>query len=206
MTTPTPIDSTTRQDLNTPLSTKNTIRKQSSDAFCRFVMSRFGQPHSSNHVDKYGIFVFHSQIDGALQTIVPQLLSERVLFLSCHPPIAGHPGMRLMYDTLGRDFYCVHVANGVYGVVNKCKSCARNCPRYRHKRLLQVFFAMKPLDFVAMDILGSLSLARQTVANTLLKIPTATQSFFLKRREMKKRLEKGCIKKHNWRHPVQGKF
>lgn len=41
-------------------------------------------------------------------------------------------------------------------MVDACKSCARNNPRYKSKRPIQVVPPSEPLDFVAMNILGQL--------------------------------------------------
>lgn len=40
--------------------------------------------------------------------------------------------------------------------VTQCKICAQNRGQYRHKRLLQIFPAKGPLEFVEMDVFGPL--------------------------------------------------
>lgn len=58
------------------------------------------------------------------------------------------------------EFYWPHMANDVYATVYACKSCARNNPRYKRQRPLQVFPPSESLDFIAMDILDPLPRTR----------------------------------------------
>lgn len=54
------------------------------------------------------------------------------------------------------------MASGVHTRIVKCESCARNRSSYRHKRPLQRFPASKPLNFIAIVILGPLSKTKQS--------------------------------------------
>ena len=108
-------------------------------------------------IDHHGIICRRSNLDGALQRVVPLSLRERVLYLSHYQLLAGHPGGYKMYATLRREYYWPFMANDTYDFVRKCKSCikVRGITR-RHSRKLKLFPATGPLDFVAMDFLGPL--------------------------------------------------
>lgn len=97
-------------------------------------IAQVGQANRKSSVNDDGLLVRRSPVDGAIQIVVPQSLSQRVLLLPHHPPTAGHRGRRRVNDTLQREFYWPHMTADIERTVSKCGSCARS------------------LDFVATDI------------------------------------------------------
>ena len=143
--------------LDEPISLEELAREQKNDRYCRSVAELVGKPQSQYDVDRRGLLVRQSRIDGALQKLVPVSLRARVLHLAHHPLTAGHPGARRMYDTLRTQFYWPHMANDVFQTVRNCRSCARvRGTTYKHRRFLRLFPAEYPLQFVAIDLLGPL--------------------------------------------------
>lgn len=81
--------------------------------------------------------------------------------LSYHPPIAGHPGQRRIYDMLRHEIFWQQVAADAEHIVSEYQGCARNNPTYCHKQNRQHFPAAAPLEFIAMDILEPFSKTTQ---------------------------------------------
>lgn len=74
--------------------------------------------------------------------------------------IAGHPGARPMYDTIGRSYCWPQIANYVYAYVEKRPSCRK---RYQHSTnppLLRLFSLLESLIFVAIDTHCALPMTR----------------------------------------------
>lgn len=64
-----------------------------------------------------------------------------------------------MYNTVGKKFFCAHIANNVYHTVSNCEACAINCKRNRLQRHLQLFPPTQRFQSISMNILSSLSQA-----------------------------------------------
>lgn len=66
------------------------------------------------------------------------------------------PGQRRMHDYMLRAFSWPHTANDVYTTVRSYRASVRNRVGPKLKRQLQLLPASDPLEFTAIDILGSL--------------------------------------------------
>ena len=131
------------------------LLEQAEDPFCRAAAETVGNPDSRYDVDRYGFLVHKSPLDGTLQRVVPKRLRAKILFLAHHPRLAGHPGGTKIYYTLRREIYWPHMANDAFSTVRNCASCAATRGTLvRHQKNLKLFPAARPLDFVAMDLLG----------------------------------------------------
>lgn len=62
-----------------------------------------------------------------------------------------------MYDMLQPHFYKPHMANDVFKILGKCRSCTLNESQVTHKWQLQLLPAARLLEFVVIDILEPLS-------------------------------------------------
>ena len=143
--------------LDEPITVEELAQEQKADRYCQSIAELVGKPQSQFDVDRRGLLVRKSRIDGALQKLVPTSLRARVLRLAHYPLIAGHPGARRMYDTLRAQFYWPHMANDIFQAVRDCRSCARvRGTTYKHRRFLRLFPAEYPLQFIAIDLLGPL--------------------------------------------------
>ena len=92
---------------------------------------------------------------GTLQRMIPTRLRPQVLFMAYHPRLTGHSGATRMYYTLGREYYCLHMASDSFSTVRNSASSAAICGTIaKNQNDLKLFHAASPLEFVAMDLLG----------------------------------------------------
>jgi hypothetical protein len=77
-------------------------------------------------LNKDGLLVRVSPVDGSQQVVVPQNLVSRILYMEHYPPSAGHPGAHRMFQTIRRTFFWPRIAEDVYETVRTCEVCARN--------------------------------------------------------------------------------
>ena len=107
--------------------------------------------------DERGLIVRVADIDGAVQILVPLALRQRVLYLSHYTPLAGHPGITKQFYTMRQNFYWPSMSADVRKVSQNCDVCAQERIKLRtHFAPLKLFPAQRPLEFVAIDILGPL--------------------------------------------------
>lgn len=66
-----------------------------------------------------------------------------------------------MYDTLRQHYYWPHMPQDVHCYVLQCKSCRRHRPSDKPQELLKLFLPSGPLEFIAINILGPLTRAKQ---------------------------------------------
>jgi len=82
-------------------------------------------------------------------------LQPKVLYLSHYPLLAGHPRGSKMYDSMRRRYYWSRMTNDVFQTAKDCRLCAEaRGTRYKTQKPMKLFTATKPLDFIAMDLLG----------------------------------------------------
>jgi hypothetical protein len=56
-------------------------------------------------LNKDGLLVRVSPVDGSQHVVVPQSLVSRILYMENYPPSAGHPGAHPMFQTIRRTFF-----------------------------------------------------------------------------------------------------
>ena len=138
-----------------PVAPEEFLAAQKDDAYCRDTAQTVGQPGSAFNFDRDGILVRRSTLDGSIQKVVPDSLRSTILSLAHDSPAAGHPGAIKMYETMRRFLYWPLMASDVYDYVRGCASCARvRGTAAQRQKLLTLFPAAGPLEFVAMDIAG----------------------------------------------------
>lgn len=90
------------------------------------------------------------------------------MFMVSHNSLnAIHAGQRSMHNTLLRNFYWHYMAVDASQIVSTCPSWARNDSKSCHRRKPWFFLASKPLNFVAWDVVESLSKTPQCNQNIL---------------------------------------
>ena len=141
-----------------PLTIDEIIDAQKNDDFCQTTIrsiddkSRFFEDATTGLLKRR-----HPRDEGLVQVVVPKSLRSRLLHLAHHALPAGHPGQNRMYYTLRRWYYWPHMASDVMHEVRSCGPCAKNRLRLRkHLNRLKLFPATRPLEDVAIDILGPL--------------------------------------------------
>lgn len=113
-------------------------------------------PSLSYSYDNHWILVLTTLLDCAVQTVVPNALCPRLVYLSHYAKLAGHSGERRLHDTMRRELYWLHMASIVYIIINDGCDCARNRVSLKRKCHLKRIPAHRPLKFIAMEILGPL--------------------------------------------------
>ena len=150
-------NSASRQEENLKtITVEELLRAQQEDDFCSAVRARLnGGERIPFALDETGVLRRH--VERHPQIVVPESLQARVLYLSHHSKIAGHPGGRKLYYSLRRHFYWPSMPVACYATVRNCVSCAKNRIKLRRvSKKMKLFPASGPLEFVAIDILGEL--------------------------------------------------
>lgn len=111
-------------------------------------------------VDRKLIFS-KARIDGALQIIVLERLRQAVYYFGNYLILTGQPGLRRMCYNLWKSFHWPQMPTDVYSYVQQCASCPRYRPPNNHQRRLQLSPLSGPLEFIAINILGSLPKPRR---------------------------------------------
>ena len=147
-----------REELNSPISVDEMLAEQAVDSFCQHALRHMSQhPESPFAYDQHGVVVRRAALDGRLQIVVPSTLRKRLLRIAHHAPVTAHPGRSKMFETLRRDFYWPSMSVDIHHVVEDCDTCARNRGKEkRNEYPMKLFPATRPLEHVAMDILGPL--------------------------------------------------
>ena len=159
---PTNRDSTlvcaTRDDLKRPIGVEETLAEQAKDEYCIWARSQIAHGTQTQFVlDQHGVLTRRSALDGSLQMVVPESLRKRLMDVAHSAPTSAHPGRSKMYQTLRRHFYWPSMTVDINQWVENCPSCARNRIKdQKHIYKMKLFPASKPLEYVAMDILGPL--------------------------------------------------
>ena len=140
-----------------PMRVSEIVAAQADDEMCKALL-----PKNLFEVDDRGLVCRTSPLDGSVQIVMPTDLQERCLSLYHLPKIAGHPGGTKMYAQMRKSFYWPRMAMDVNRYVASCPSCIKKSLRVSRKTTkLQLFPPTAPMEFIAMDILGPLTLTDQ---------------------------------------------
>ena len=141
-----------------PIRIDELIAAQQEDRYCQSVRERMDQGQSERfQEDSRGLIVRISPLDDIRQIVAPKTLRPKILHMSHYPTLAGHPGGRRMFETIRRTFYWPSMGVDVYTTARQCSSCAReNVKLRKHASSMKLFPAAKPLEFLAIDLLGPL--------------------------------------------------
>ena len=138
------------------------VREQATDPLCISLRARAAETNSTPYYESAsGLLVRISPRDKREQVVVPETLRSRILQISHHSKLAGHPGAIRMYNTLRRSYYWPSMSLDVYNTVRNCVHCAKQRVTLRkHANFLKLFPANHPNEYVAIDILGPLPRTR----------------------------------------------
>ena len=148
-----------QDDLPAPLTIEEIAVEQRVDDFCQTVLARQSESRDSAFFeDHQGVLKRRQPFDpDIVQVVVPRTLQARLLRLCHNPAIAGHPGQNRMYYALRPEYYWPYLAADVAATVRGCRTCAMNRVKLRkHINRLRLFPATRPLESLAIDILGPL--------------------------------------------------
>ena len=146
-------------DLPAPLTRDEVVEEQKLDDFCQTALANAtGKPGSLFFEADDGVLCRRDpNEDGLVQIVLPASLQARVLRLAHYSELAGHPGQSRLHRRLKQSFYWPHMAADVATTVRNCRSCAKNRLRLMKRTgLMKLFPALRPLESVAIDILGPL--------------------------------------------------
>ena len=146
-----------------PITIEELLRAQLVDPTCINIRSQLEEgvslPYRTN---SKGLLTSLSPWDDREQIFVPPPLRAKALALAHYPAVAGHPGSTRMYQTLRREFCWPNMALDTHECVRNCTRCAKERISLRsHSQFLKLFPAARPLEFVALDILGPLTKTAQ---------------------------------------------
>ena len=153
-----------------PISIEQFVEAQAMDNYCQQVRKEVDLGTSKLfQINKPGLLVRIAPLDRTAEVVVPASLRAKVLNLCHYPRLLGHPVGTRMYQTLRQTFHWPSMSMDVYACVRACPPCARErmCLR-KHSSFLKLFLPTRPLEFVAIDILGPL--ARTTQGNRFLLV------------------------------------
>ena len=148
-----------QDDLPAPLPIEEIAEEQRVDDFCQTVLARQSESRDSAFFEEHqGVLKRRHPFDpDIVQVGVPRALRARLLRLCHKPAIAGHSGQNRMYYALRREYYWPHLAADVAATVRGCRTCAMNRVKLRKQlNRLRLFPATRPLESLAIDILGPL--------------------------------------------------
>ena len=151
-------------DLPAPLTIEEIAEEQRVDDFCQTVFARQSESrHSALFEDHQEVLKRRHPFDSDIvQVVVPRTLRARLLRLCHNPAIAGNLGQNRMYYALRREYYCPQLATDVASNVRGCRTCAINRVKLRkHLNRPRLFPATRPLESLAVDILGPLPKNKQ---------------------------------------------
>jgi len=146
-----------------PITVEEWLSEQGADSLCQQLQQEVDQGTNPRfRLNPQGILVRVLPTQTATQVVVPETLRPRILMSYHQATVAGHPGVRRMYDTLRQGVYWPTMIVDVYATVRGCDTCARDRVQVnKHTNPLKLFPAVKPLEEVAIDLLGPLPKSRK---------------------------------------------
>lgn len=132
------------------------LQHQTADSYYRQAAQSVGITDIECTVDKGGLIVRVTPIDGAVQIFVQQALWERSLYHARHPVVWDHICERQMHDSMQREFLWLYMTNDMCTTVSIRSTSTRNGTLPKLTRVLLLFLASGSLEFVAIDIPRSL--------------------------------------------------
>ena len=151
---------TRRDHMRSPISIDELLSEQAADEYCQWArrqLDHHTQGTCPFAINQHGVLIRRSNLDGSLQVVVPATLRKRLLDIAHDAPTAGHPGRAKLYQTMRRVFYWPSMTVDIHHKVESCAPCAKNrIKEQRNVYPMRLFPATKPLEYVAMDILGPL--------------------------------------------------
>lgn len=140
--------------------TKKLMKTQATDAPCQN-LEEVLRKGGTGTFNEGKLLCRRAFTEGAIHFTVSELYRRIFLYHRRCPTLAGHPGIRRIYDVLRKAYYWLHKASNVQEFVFKCGPCRRHRPLRKHQRWLQLLPQSVPLEFIAIAILGPLIKTKQ---------------------------------------------
>lgn len=134
------------------------VLARSKDSFCDQTKQLAGTSNCLIIFDKNEPLTKQTTLHGLAHKLVPISLRSIILYVAHYPILAGHPGERRMYDSSCREYHWPNMSTEPYNTVRSCTDCPRVGTKFRHRRKIEFLPPGGPLGFVAIDILGPVSL------------------------------------------------
>ena len=145
--------------LPAPLTLSEIAEAQQTDEFCQSVVAtQLSQRGTLFFESDEGILCRRDpRVPDAVQIVLPKCLRPRVLRLAHYHQLAGHPGQTRLCNRLKRTYYWPQMAADATTTVRECESCSKNRIRLlKQAGAMKLFQASRPLEDLAIDILGPL--------------------------------------------------
>jgi len=141
-----------------PISLDDLFEAQVEDEWCRALWKTIDQKVNPGLVEEDGLLRKEYNDGFPPKYLAPESLRERILTLGHYPRLAGHPGSRRLAKTVGRTWFWLSMARDCALFVRRCPSCQAARLQQTPKRTvpLCLFPPSRPLEFIAVDILGPL--------------------------------------------------
>ena len=146
------------------ISLEDMLEAQATDTWCESLYAQLEEgirptkpPGLS--IDEYGLLVCAPvDEDLPLRRVVPSSLRDRLCTLAHYTRVSGHPGATKLMAALSREWFWPSMARDCVAVVRSCPACVAKRLKRGPKRSvpLTIFPPIRPLEFVAIDVLGPL--------------------------------------------------
>lgn len=100
-----PLTATAAPSGNSQPTENEFIVRQENDLYCKATSVQAGHPNFEFHSNHRSLLICKSTVHKATQIVVLALLCKRILHLTQHSLVTGHPDHHRMYNTLRREFY-----------------------------------------------------------------------------------------------------
>ena len=141
--------------------TKNDLREaQSTDDFCQTVLSRLSRNLDTHFFEGNDdlLRLQHPYYSENVQIVLPDTPRPRMIDLAHHTVLSGHPGQTRMHRHIRETYYWPQISADMYNTIRNCTTCAKNRVKLRKRtHSLRIFSATRPLESLAIDIVGPLT-------------------------------------------------
>lgn len=146
------------------ISRNELYRAQRGDPWCQSLAASLTNEYSllkppGLFIDDDGILCCSPRLpDMPYRWVAPAPLRERICKLHHFTKVAGHPGSTRMTANIARTWYWPQLAKDCLAMVRRCPSCSALRLKRGPKRTypLTIFPPDRPLEFIAIDVLGPL--------------------------------------------------
>lgn len=138
----------------------NYIEARIVDNYCYETQQYIGLNGTAFTYKKNRVLIGKEAVESAIRKVVPTSSCTRIFNFSDYCLFAGHRGGHPIYDPLNQDFYWSHTVSVVYTLVNKVNGWVRMGTRLNHQRTLKLWSHAGSLEFVAIENLGLLKMAK----------------------------------------------
>ena len=141
------------------------LEAQPIDDFCQTVLSRQSQNLYKHFFEgNDGLLRRQHPTDPEVfQIVLPDTLRPRMLDLAHHKTVAGDPEQTRMPRHTRKTYYWPQMAANIYKKIRNYTICAKNRVKLRKRRHpLRIFPATRPVESLAIDILGPLTKTKKS--------------------------------------------